>query len=135
MRFQEARPKALELARANKEQENNFEPGKSKKRKLEEADVESSGDVRQTRSRQTRSQGRRNAGTEDAPFQLGDNEDGGDEEYLPEGMVKCPICNEPMKQEQVFNHLDVCPGQSASQGRSTRSRYVGNYIKNTPVFR
>jgi E3 ubiquitin-protein ligase RAD18 len=122
MRFQEARPKALELARADKAQENGVESGTRKKRKLEETDAEVGRDVRQTRSRQTRSQGRRDAGTEDAPLELEDSEEAGDEEFLPDGMAKCPICNEAMKQEQVFNHLDVCPGQSASQGRSTRSR-------------
>jgi E3 ubiquitin-protein ligase RAD18 len=122
MRFQEARPKALELARADKAQENGVESGTRKKRKLEETDAEVGRDVRQTRSRQTRSQGRRNAGTEDAPLELEDSEEAGDDEFLPDGMAKCPICNEAMKQEQVFNHLDVCPGQSASQGRSTRSR-------------
>lgn len=123
MRFQEARPKALELARADKEQENGTGAGSNKKRKLEDTDTEDEEDVRQTRSRQTR-RSRRNAGSNDAPVEVPDSGDGGDEDFMPEGMAKCPICNEAMKQELVFNHLDVCTGQSSSQGRNTRSKYV-----------
>ncbi|KAF2626777.1 DNA repair protein rad18 [Macroventuria anomochaeta] len=121
MRFQEARPKALELARADKEQETGIEAGNNKKRKLEDTDLEDGEDVRQTRSRQTR-RTRRNAGSSDAPVEIADSGDDGDGDFLPEGIAKCPICNEAMKQELVFNHLDVCTGQSASQGRSTRSK-------------
>jgi E3 ubiquitin-protein ligase RAD18 len=60
------------------------------------------------------------------PIEVADSdEDGdGDGDFLPEGMAKCPICNSAMKAEQVYNHLDICPGQSASQGRSTRSKFV-----------
>lgn len=122
MRFQEARPKALELARADKVQGNALELANGKKRKLEETDMEDNEDVRQTRSRQTR-RSRRNAGSSDAPLEIQDSGDDGDGDFLPEGMAKCPICNEAMKQELVFNHLDVCTGQSSSQGRSTRSKY------------
>jgi E3 ubiquitin-protein ligase RAD18 len=121
MRFQEARPKALELARAD--QENGTAAGSNKKRKLEDTDMEEEEDVRQTRSRQTR-RSRRNAGSNDAPVEVPGSGDDGDEDFMPEGMAKCPICNETMKQELVFNHLDVCTGQSSSQGRSTRSKYV-----------
>lgn len=122
MRFQEARPKALDLARADKEDKANLESGK--KRKLDETDIEEGENVRQTRSRQTRTRSDRNGGTVDATIEILDSEDDGDEEFLPEGMAKCPICNKQMKAEQVYNHLDVCPGQDVSQGRSTRSKYV-----------
>lgn len=125
MRFQEARPKALELARIDKEQENRTDSGNNRKRKIEETDIEDGEDTRQTRSRQTR-RSRRNAGSSDAPLEIPDSGDDGDADFLPEGIAKCPICNEAMKQELVFNHLDVCTGQSSSQGRSTRSKYVGN---------
>ncbi|KAF3033210.1 E3 ubiquitin-protein ligase rad18 [Didymella heteroderae] len=121
MRFQEARPKALELARADKEQENGIESTGNNKRKLEDTDMEDGEDVRQTRPRQAR-RSRRNAGYNDAPVEIPDSGDDGDEDFMPEGMAKCPICNEAMKQELVFNHLDVCTGQSSSQGRSTRSK-------------
>ncbi|KAJ4355321.1 E3 ubiquitin-protein ligase rad18 [Ascochyta clinopodiicola] len=123
MRFQEARPKALELARADKEQDYSAESGNTKKRKIEETDIQNGDGVRQTRSRQTR-RSRRNAASSDAPIEIPDSGDDGDADFLPEGMANCPICNEAMKQELVFNHLDVCTGQSASQGRSTRSKYV-----------
>lgn len=121
MRFQEARPKALELARADKEQENGTGTASSKKRKLEKTDMEDGEEVRQTRSRQTR-RSRRNVGSNDAPVEIPDSGDDGDDDFLLDGMAKCPICNEAMKQELVFNHLDVCTGQSSSQGRSTRSK-------------
>lgn len=122
MRFQEARAKALEMARADKEQDS--ERASKKKRKLDETDIEDGEPVRQTRSRQTRSKSSRDTGGEDAPVEVADSEDDGDDDFLPEGMAKCPICNTAMKAEQVYNHLDICPGQSSSQGRSTRSRFV-----------
>jgi hypothetical protein len=121
MRFQEARPKALEMARIDKEEESQLTS--RNKRKLDETDIEDGEPTRQTRSRQARSNGRRNA-ADDAPIEVADSEDDGDADFLPEGMAKCPICNSTMKAEQVYNHLDICPGQSASQGRSTRSRSV-----------
>ncbi|KAJ4368228.1 E3 ubiquitin-protein ligase rad18 [Neocucurbitaria cava] len=119
LRFQEAREKALELARADKAERDAISGGK--KRKLEETDIEEDENVRHTRSRQTRTRSRRNEELDDA-HTVPDSEDDGDEEFLPEGMAKCPICSKQMKAEQVYNHLDVCPGQDASQGRSTRSR-------------
>lgn len=122
MRFQEARPKALELARADKEYEAVNASGK--KRKLDETDLEEDEVARHTRSRQTRSRNCRNDGGESAPIEVADSEAESDQDFLPEGMVKCPICNKSMKAEQVYNHLDICPGQSVSEGRSTRSRYV-----------
>jgi hypothetical protein len=122
MRFQEARPKALEMARIDKEEEVSRLTGRNK-RKIGETDIEDGEPARQTRSRQSRSNVRRN-GTDDEPIEVADSEDDGDADFLPEGMAKCPICNSTMKAEQVYNHLDICPGQSASQGRSTRSRFV-----------
>ncbi|KAH7395151.1 hypothetical protein DE146DRAFT_615575 [Phaeosphaeria sp. MPI-PUGE-AT-0046c] len=119
MRFQEARAKALDMARADKEDN---ESASKKKRKLDETDIEDGEPVRQTRSRQARSKSSRDAGLEDAPIEVADSEEDGDDDFLPVGMAKCPICTTAMKAEQVYNHLDICPGQSSSQGRSTRSR-------------
>jgi len=121
MRFQEARPKALEMARVDKEEE--AQSASNKKRKLDETDIEDGEPTRQTRSRQTRRRGRI-AGSDDAPIEVADSEEDRDDDFVPEGMAKCPICNTSMKAELVYNHLDVCDGQSASQGRSTRSRFV-----------
>ncbi|EEY22215.1 conserved hypothetical protein [Verticillium alfalfae VaMs.102] len=52
----------------------------------------------------------------------GDDGDGdGDETYEPEdGLVPCPMCQTRMKEEQVFAHLDKCPGPSAVEAGSTR---------------
>lgn len=121
MRFQDARPKAFEMARADKESETQAQNGK--KRKLEDTDIEAEEPTRQTRSRQTRSSNRHNGQTDD-PIEVMDSEDDGDEDFLPEGMARCPICNDAMKTEQVYNHLDVCTGTSSSLGRSTRSKLV-----------
>jgi E3 ubiquitin-protein ligase RAD18 len=121
MRFQEARPKALELARADKEQE--ATTGSKKKRKLDDTDIEEGDNVMHTRSRQTRSKNRRNGGA-DTSSVVADSEDDGDGDFVPDGMVKCPMCNKAMKEELVYNHLDTCTGPDASQGRNTRSRYV-----------
>ena len=121
MRFQDARPKALQLARADKEYA--IESGNRKKRRLEDTGMDEGENVRHTRSRQRQSQNHHDEGTDNAPIEVADSEDGDDEEYLLEGMAKCPICRKQMKAEQVYNHLDICPGQDASQGRNTRSRY------------
>ncbi|KAF2855791.1 DNA repair protein rad18 [Plenodomus tracheiphilus IPT5] len=123
MRFQEARPKALDLARADKEVKAGTPSGK--KRKLDETDIEPEDEhVRHTRSRQARGKSRREEADNDAPIEVADSEAESDADFVPEGMAKCPICNKTMKAEQVYNHLDVCPGQDApsSQGRSTRSK-------------
>lgn len=124
LRFQEARPRALELARAGKEE--GATTSKVAKRKLEDTDLEEGEKTRQTRSRRVQSRNiRSKEEDEDTPIVIVDSEDDdGDEEFLPEGMAKCPICSKQMKAEQVYNHLDVCPGQNLSQGRSPRSRYA-----------
>ncbi|KAF1939049.1 DNA repair protein rad18 [Clathrospora elynae] len=120
MRFQEARPKALKLARAGKEEESAKHD--RKKRKLDDTDIEEDDASRHTRSQQTRSRSQRNRGAADAPVEVADSDDGGDEDFVPEGMAKCPICSRSMKAELVYNHLDVCTGPDASQGRNTRSK-------------
>lgn len=122
MRFQEARPKALELARADKEGE--AKATSKKKRKLDDTDMEEDENVRHTRSRQTRSKSQRNGGNAASPVEIADSEDDGDEDFVPDGMVKCPVCSRAMKEELVYNHLDTCTGPDASQGRNTRSKYV-----------
>ncbi|KAF7579048.1 RAD18, RING-finger-containing E3 ubiquitin ligase [Pyrenophora tritici-repentis] len=114
IRFQEARPKAMELARADKEA---ADADRKKKRKLEDMDMDDDEDGRHTRSRTNRSRGQRNGGA----VVVADSEDDDDDDFLPDGMVKCPMCNKGMKEELVYNHLDVCKGPDASRGRNTRS--------------
>ncbi|CAI9632421.1 unnamed protein product [Alternaria burnsii] len=120
MRFQEARPKAMELARADKE--GGTAAASKKKRKLDDTDMEDGDNVRHTRSRQTRTRSQRNNDRSESPMVVADSEDDGDEDFMPDGMARCPMCNKAMKAELVYNHLDVCTGPEASQGRSTRSR-------------
>jgi E3 ubiquitin-protein ligase RAD18 len=86
--------------------------------------MEDGENVRHTRSRQTRTRSQRNGDRNGSPVVVADSEDDGDEDFMPDGMAKCPMCNRAMKAELVYNHLDVCSGPEASQGRSTRSRYA-----------
>lgn len=124
-RFQTARPKALELAKATG---TDSETSTSdKKRKLEDTDIEQEeGELaRRTRPRQTRSTSRRqgDSGNSETTVVIPDSEDEGDEEYLPEGMQKCPICQQPKKAVQMFDHVAVCDGSDAAE-RRTRSKWV-----------
>ncbi|KAF1839506.1 DNA repair protein rad18 [Decorospora gaudefroyi] len=123
LRFQEARPKAMELARADKEEEE-FSAGSSKKRKLDDTDIEEDDTERHTRARQTRSRSQRNGGPVERPIVVADSDDDddGDGDFVPDGMAKCPVCYKSMKVELVYNHLDICTGPNALQGRNTRSR-------------
>jgi E3 ubiquitin-protein ligase RAD18 len=124
MRFQEARPKAIDLARARKEEEAQI--ANSRKRKLDETEHEDGEPVRQTRSRQTRGKSLRDNGTDNAPPEVGDSEDDGDADFVPEGVARCPVCNKGMKLELVDQHLNVCLQEQekiSSQGPSTRSRF------------
>ncbi|KAF2739025.1 DNA repair protein rad18 [Polyplosphaeria fusca] len=120
--FEEARPKALDLARRehNADQPNN-------KRKLDESDIEQNDLGSRTRLRRTRTRIIAD-GLQRDPIEVPDSEGEDDGAYvpdhLPEGVVRCPICQTPMKEEQVFSHLEDCPSevsQSAGNGRQTRS--------------
>ncbi|KAF2682091.1 DNA repair protein rad18 [Lentithecium fluviatile CBS 122367] len=124
-KFQEARSKALELARKDKE-DSETSVG-ARKRKVEEAELDEEEPVRQTRARQTRRSARRGetAGTDDAPFVILDSEEEKDGDYLPEGMAKCPICQELMKAHLVFDHVNTCTGEPGD--RSTRSRKPSSF--------
>jgi E3 ubiquitin-protein ligase RAD18 len=120
-KFQEARQMALELARKDKEEQE--EHVKGRKRKVEEAGLEEEEPIRHIRARQTRRSTRQSetAGTDDAPFIVPDSEEERDHDYVPEGMAKCPICQDSMKAHLVFDHVNTCTGES-SRGRNTRSR-------------
>lgn len=125
-KFQDARPKALELARTrNKDDDETQPPSSGRKRKREEVNGEAEG-RRTTRSRQTRRSKRldeEDSIIDDMPVVIVDSDDETKEAYIPEGMVPCPICNKPMKEEAVFNHIPVCPAAQEGDGaRKTRSK-------------
>ncbi|KAE8355251.1 hypothetical protein BDV28DRAFT_53734 [Aspergillus coremiiformis] len=113
--FQNARPSVLQLARRPatedwEETEAGTEKHASKKRKLDEQDCSNTKvpERRQTRSRTNCAERQ----TEPATMEV--VEDSQDEEYVPEdGLVSCPICNRRMKNEAVFQHLDMCTGDPA----------------------
>ncbi|RDA85132.1 hypothetical protein CP532_1573 [Ophiocordyceps camponoti-leonardi (nom. inval.)] len=49
-----------------------------------------------------------------------------DEDFLPDdaaadGLVPCPVCQRCMKEWQVFQHLESCPGPSTQSGSRSRS--------------
>lgn len=135
-RWAEAREGALELARGavgKAEEDEEAEIGKRGAKKRKAADLEVDGEsgeegARRTRSRVTRSSSQRGKGVVDEPFEVKDSEDESDVEFVPEGMVACPICSRHMKEEHVWGHLNSgnCPGEQhkASSARPTRSRYV-----------
>lgn len=121
VRFQEARPTALEMARAE-DKDAAETPTSSRKRKLDDTDLEEGEPARQTRSRQTRSHRNERRRPDDAAVVIPDSDEEAEEEYLPDGMAKCPICQLAMKEAAVFSHLDNCPGQEATGERKTRSK-------------
>ena len=125
-KFQDARPKALELARVKNKDDDETRPlvsGRKRKRQEPEGDGEGR---RVTRSRQTRSSKRleeEGSVTDDLPVVIPDSEEEQEDEYIPDGMVPCPICKKPMKEEAVFNHIPVCPAAQEDDGlRKTRTR-------------
>ncbi|KAF1966004.1 hypothetical protein BU23DRAFT_574369 [Bimuria novae-zelandiae CBS 107.79] len=128
-KFQDARPKALGLARANDKDADGTQPTPSGRKRKRETNGEGEGEGegrRTTRSRQTR-RGKRldeeESITNDMTVVIPDSDDENGDEYIPDGMVPCPICNKPMKEEAVFNHIPVCPAAQEDDGvRKTRSR-------------
>ncbi|EAW19240.1 E3 ubiquitin-protein ligase RAD18 [Aspergillus fischeri NRRL 181] len=112
--FQNARPSMLELARkaANSRLDGEYATGQpaAKKRKV---DQEDGPDASGPEGIRTRSQSRR-GNSQAEPVVVDAIEDDQDEEYIPEdGLVACPICGRRMKNEAVFQHLDICTGDPA----------------------
>ncbi|KAF2658730.1 DNA repair protein rad18 [Lophiostoma macrostomum CBS 122681] len=128
IRFQEARPKALELARQDKEKDETIASGgkAAKKRKFDDAAIEDESPRRNTRSRTTRSSQRSND-MRDVPIEVKDSEDEGDEEFVPEGFARCPMCQRPKKVEDMWQHTASCNGEpEPAAGQSTRSRHAAS---------
>jgi hypothetical protein len=119
--FKEARPKAFELARKSNETVSN---DVRNKRKLADTDIEEGDQIRQTRSRTTRNRNHYETGMSDAPIEVPDTEEEDDEDFIPEGMVACPMCGTPIKAEQAWSHTSTCTGekQKPAEKRGTRSQ-------------
>ncbi|KAL5355861.1 hypothetical protein BJX96DRAFT_79602 [Aspergillus floccosus] len=106
--FQNARPSVLKLAKTAAEEERSGHNPASKKRKVGDGSGETTAvsEERQTRSR---SKGVARTPSENTAVEV--IEDSQDDEYIPEdGLVACPICKRRMKNEAVFQHLDLCTG-------------------------
>ncbi|PKY05590.1 postreplication repair E3 ubiquitin-protein ligase rad18 [Aspergillus campestris IBT 28561] len=123
--FQAARPSVLDLARkavaAEGDDDGEGEGPVAKKRKVVARDEErlvadgaaaAASEGRQTRSR---SRGVTTAPSEEVTMPVTEViDDSQDEEFLPDdGMVACPCCSRRMKNDVVFQHLDICTGKSA----------------------
>lgn len=150
--FQAARPQALDLARQSAAveaagssgsgaEEKRTKGNKGVKRKLaevrdsEDEDQFTAEEPTRTPVRKTRSHARRSATASQTPevIEIHDDDgasdfiDEGEEEAQPnDGLVACPMCNERMKEELVFPHLDRCDGtkKRGTPSRSTRTRCV-----------
>lgn len=124
-KFQEARPKALELARMQDNDDSETAAQASGRKRKREAEDGGKEGQRQTRSRLTRRSKRLGDGEsimDDIPVVIPDSDEEKEEECVPEGMVPCPICQKPMKEEAVFNHIPECPAAEGDGPRKTRLR-------------
>ncbi|CAI6332514.1 unnamed protein product [Periconia digitata] len=119
-KWQDARADALELAR-----DKGSASDSGKKRKVDDTDLEDDKEpIRQTRARSTRSG--RSAGAPN-PYATVEDSGGERDEYLPAGFVRCPMCSTVMKQELVFDHVEVCTGENTN--RTTRSSKLNHVLK------
>ncbi|KAI9873672.1 MAG: E3 ubiquitin-protein ligase rad18 [Pleopsidium flavum] len=130
--FRAARPNLLHVVRtvAARDAENGT---KGLKRKLSETGLEVDGSPRRAQSRRTRSQSRRSAASQTHEITvIEDDED--DVDYKPglhvqshavfdpnspcieDGFAACPICEQRMQEEDVYQHLDVCQVETAEKG-------------------
>ncbi|KAL4732476.1 E3 ubiquitin-protein ligase rad18 [Fusarium chlamydosporum] len=60
----------------------------------------------------------------DEIVEVPDSDDDDDDEYQPEpedGLVACPVCQDRMKEWQVFNHLESCTGPKPKPQRTVAS--------------
>ncbi|KAJ5083548.1 Zinc finger RING-type [Penicillium angulare] len=136
--FMTARPQVLELARKEKArmdrgQDESPEPSHKKrkrdrreKKKDESVVEEAIPEQRPTRSRNSNSRGVP-LGSQQLPEVIEDSQDdGGDEGYIPVGMVECPICQRKVKAELVNSHVDRClTGQESPQKTPQKSTAFG----------
>ncbi|KAL4761058.1 E3 ubiquitin-protein ligase RAD18 [Aspergillus foveolatus] len=113
--FKNARPSILQLARkaqAGRDDSEDLaaEEPASKKRKIQPNAIVGTDGLPEEGIR-TRSQSRGASRQPQAtPVQVID--DGNDEDYMPDGLVPCPVCGRRMKEEAVFRHLDSCTGSA-----------------------
>jgi len=112
--FVAARQSALNVARRAAQREEDAAltnaPGRTKRKRESEDEPTGSQSGPQTRSQRRKAE----AQTDGANEVMVIDEDNEDADFVPEdGLVACPICNQRMKAEQVFPHLDRCESDLA----------------------
>ncbi|KAI9730409.1 MAG: E3 ubiquitin-protein ligase rad18 [Cirrosporium novae-zelandiae] len=117
--FKQARPSLLQHARTVGNSEKR-DTRTSSKRKLSDTELEADEAEDGSQTRKTRTSSRRvtrsQSGTNDWQASSGEAEAEPDD-----GLIACPICNQRMKEEAVFGHLDIC-GTSTRPSHSVYQR-------------
>ncbi|KAJ5894693.1 postreplication repair E3 ubiquitin-protein ligase rad18 [Penicillium taxi] len=111
--FQTARPSTLDLARKEadrlKNADNEISEPPAKKRKAENTHQSETADLQDSRPQRARTRSQHNTvDIQEQGYEPEVIEDSQDEEYIPDGLVKCPICQRQMKSELINRHLDTC---------------------------
>ncbi|KAM0273569.1 hypothetical protein ACHAQH_008267 [Verticillium albo-atrum] len=125
--FQKARAKTLEFARKPPARTRASSP---KRKREEEATAPEPKRLRSS-ARLSSARSQESPAPSHEVHQIPDSEDDEiddkDDNYEPEdGLVPCPMCQTRMKEEQVFAHLDKCPGPSeAGSARPSRESSHG----------
>jgi E3 ubiquitin-protein ligase RAD18 len=117
-----ARPAAIALAKAQREQKREAEQeprqtrrGSKRKRSIEDDEDETPA-TSQTQPRRSQRHRSNQQNTQPPPDVFVIEDDERDGSYAPDanqpedGLVACPICSRRMKEEAVFSHLNVCDG-------------------------
>ncbi|KAJ5650247.1 uncharacterized protein N7484_003970 [Penicillium longicatenatum] len=128
--FKTARPAVMEVAqkfKALKEQEENQtlepQPKKRKANHTEQSGESSLVEASPPRLR-TRSRGAKAVPHEPevVPEVIEDSQ--GEEEYIPEGMAVCPVCERSMKIEAVSRHIDNCLAEQEAAETAARQKHT-----------
>ncbi|RGP80107.1 e3 ubiquitin- ligase rad18 [Fusarium longipes] len=122
--FVSARPATLELARKD-----NSQTAISKRKATDDHhDPGSSSEGKRLRSSRIKNIRPATSLTvqieDDETVEVPDSDDDDDEEYQPEpedGLVACPICQDRMKDWQVFRHVETCTGPKPKPQRTVAS--------------
>ncbi len=147
--FRAARPSLLQLAQ-NVAAGDADDGTKIMKRKLSDTGLEVDGGSRWVHARKTRSQSRRSADSQTQEITvIEDDEDDVDYQpglnvysrtvfdsnslYIEDGFAACPICGQRMKEQDVYQHLDVCQGGTAEKGHAIYGRSVSKYHLFSPA--
>ncbi|KAL1587348.1 hypothetical protein WHR41_03948 [Cladosporium halotolerans] len=129
--FLAARPQAIQIARAERDNANNArKPGKRKRAVLDSdeiAEVEKGGRTTRSKSRRTEA----SQLSQQETIEVEDSE--GDDDFEPEqpkddGLVECPLgCGKRMKIEAVEPHLDRCEDEKEAEKRAKSRTPLGAF--------